>query len=335
MPRHPTPTRGLSRRHWLGATASLALATLAPGARAQAQAWPTRPVELVVPYPPGASTDLIARTLQNRLAALLGQPVVIDNRGGAGGNIGAAWVARSAPDGYRLLLATNAITTINPHVTRGANFDAFRDLVAVAQICNGPMGIAVRSDLPVANLGELVAYAKKNPGKLSYGSAGNGSPHHVIGELLKQEAGVFMVHVPYRGIGPAMTDLLGGNIQVIVSTLAGLSAQAAAGKIRILATAEPRRFEGMPQVPTVAETFPGFEASAWFGLYAPVGTPAAVIARVNTAVNAAVATDEVRARLLASALGPATGTPEAFAKLTQSDHARWGKLVREKNIQAD
>lgn len=315
----------------MGVAAALATTSMTTWA----QNYPSRPIELVVPYPPGASTDLIGRIIQQRMSAELGQPIVIDNKGGAGGNVGAAWVAKSPADGYRLLLSTNAITTINPHVTKGGNFDAAKELVAVAQIANGPMGIAVRSDAPFSTLAEMVAYAKKNPAKLSYGSAGNGSPHHIIGELLKQQANIFMLHVPYRGIGPALTDLLGGNIQVVISTLAGLSPQVAAGKLRILAIAEDKRFEGTPNIPTIAETYPGFVASSWFGIYAPTGTPADSIKKVNAAVNAAVATDEVKGKLISASLIPVTGTPETFTKLTQADHSRWGALVKEKGIQAD
>jgi tripartite-type tricarboxylate transporter receptor subunit TctC len=302
---------------------------------AWADTYPSRPIELVVPYPPGASTDLIGRVIQQAMSAHLGQPVVIDNKGGAGGNTGAAYVARSPADGYRLLLSTNAITTINPHVTKSGNFNAATDLVAVAQIANGPMGIAVLADSPATTLMELVALAKKNPDKLTFGTPGNGSPHHVMGELLKQEAGISIVHVPYRGVGPAMNDLLGGNIDIVISTLAGLAPHVKAGKVRILAIAERERIESEPNLPTVAEFFPGFFASSWFGIYAPKGTPADVVARVNAAVVAAVNDPEVKRRLVEAALVPATGAPAELVKLTAYDYERWGKLVREKNIQAD
>lgn len=300
-----------------------------------AQGFPQRPIELVVPYPPGASTDLLARILQPGLRTALGQAVVVENKGGAGGNVGAAYVAKSAPDGYRLLLATNAITTINPHVTKGGNFDAIKDLAPVAQIANGPMAIGVRADMPVRTMAELVEYAKKNPGKLSYGTAGNGSPHHIIGELLKQQAGIFMVHVPYRGIGPAVTDLLGGNIQVIVSTVAGLSSQVAAGKIRLLGVTEAQRFQAMPQVPAVVETIAGVVATSWFGIYAPAGTPPDVIRRLHEAFNATVGTEDVKARMLAASLDPVITSIESFARLTLDDHKRWGALVQARNITAD
>lgn len=299
------------------------------------QAYPSRSIELVVPYPPGASTDMIARALQPRMSSLLGQQLVVDNKGGAGGNIGAAYVARSPADGYRLLLATNAITTINPHVSKNSQFDALKDLAPVGQICNGPLAIAVRSDFPVSTLAELVAYAKKNPGKLSFGSAGNGSPQHVVGELLKQRAEIFMVHVPYRGIGPALTDLLAGNIQVMVGTLASVTAQLAAGKIKVLAIAEHQRFSPAPNIPTVAETYPGFFATSWFGIYAPAGTPTDVVQRLNAALNTSLAAEDVRAKLTAASLPPAPGTPEALAKLTLDDYTRWGKLIKERNISAD
>jgi len=319
----------LNRRTWL---AGLALGL---GLPALAQTFPQRQVELVVPYPPGASVDLVARILQPRLRTVLGQTVVIDNKGGAGGNVGAAHVAKSAPDGYRLLLATNAIITINPHVTKGGNFDAMRDLAPVALIATGAMAIGVRTDAPYTTMAELVDFARKNPGKISYGSAGNGSPHHIIGELLKQQAGVSMVHVPYRGIGPAVTDLLGGNIQVVISTVAGLSAQVAAGKIKLLGTTEAQRLESMPQLPTVAETVPGVVASSWFGIYAPAGTSPEVIKVLHDAVNATVSTEDVKARLVAASLDPVSTSLEAFTRLGRDDHSRWGALVRARNITAD
>lgn len=323
----------LTRRQWLAGSVGAALGST--GLLAHAQAYPSRAVELLVPYPPGASVDLIGRIIQTRMGASLGQPVIIDNKGGAGGNVGASMVAKSPADGYRLLLSTNAITTINPHVVKGANFDAAKDLMAVAQICNGPMGIAVRADMPVKTVAELVDYAKKNPGKVSYGTPGSGSPHHVMGELINQRGGVSMLHVPYRGIGPALTDLLGGNINVVISTLAALAPQISAGKIRLLAIAEAQRFSAMPQVPTVAETFPGFEASSWFGIYAPTGTPREIVQRVHAAVNAALADAEVKKKLIDAYLDPAPATTEAFAQRTQADYARWGKFIKEKGITAD
>jgi tripartite-type tricarboxylate transporter receptor subunit TctC len=300
-----------------------------------AESFPQRQVELVVPYPPGASVDLIARILQPRLRTALGQTVVVENKAGAGGNVGAAYVAKSPPDGHRLLLATNAIITINPHVTKGSPFDAMKDLTPVALIANGPMAIGVRTEAPMHSIAELVEYARKNPGKLSYGTAGNGSPHHIIGELLKQQAGIFMVHVPYRGIGPAVTDLLGGNLDVIVSTLAGLSSQVAAGKIRLLGVTEAQRFQGMPQVPTVAETIPGVIASSWFGIYAPTGTPPDVVRRLHDDIQAAVNAEDVKARLLAAALDPISTSLEQFARLGHDDYQRWGALVRARHITAD
>lgn len=323
----------ISRRNALkGGMASLfAVATHS----ASSQGYPNRPIELVVPYPPGASTDLIGRIIQPSLNESLGQPVVIDNKGGAGGNTGAAYVARSPADGYRLLLSTNAITTINPHVTKTGNFDAAKDLVAVAQIANGPMGIAVRSDKPVSTLNELIAWVKKNPGKVNYGTPGSGSPHHIMGELLQQQGDISLMHVPYRGVGPAMNDLLGGTIDIVFSTLAGLSTHVAAGKVKVLAIGERARFDGAPNIPTVAEVFPDFFASSWFGIYAPKGTPADIVSRVNSAVVAAVAKPDVKKRLVDASLVPETGAPEAFAKLTADDYERWGKLVREKNIKAD
>lgn len=324
-PRHP------ARRRLL--TALSAAALLPVGARAQA--YPNRAVELVVPYPTGASVDFTARLVQPRVAAALGQSVVIDNRAGAGGNIGSAYVAKSPPDGHRILLTTNAVMSINPHVYRNMGFDVLKDLAPVTLAVNGPIGIAVAANSPIQSLPDLIAHAKRNPGKLSFGTPGSGSPQHVIGELLKQRAGIFMVHIPYRGVGPVITDVIGGSVDIVISTLAALTPQASAGRLRVLALAEAKRSEAAPQLPLVAETLPGFEASAWLAFFAPAGTPREVIARLNTVLAAAINADDVKPKLIASALTPGGGTPEQLARLVRDDHERWGRIIRERGITAD
>lgn len=309
-------------------------ATLFASFSAEAAGFPTKPIELVVPYPPGASTDLIARVLQRKMGEFLGQSIVVENKAGAGGNIGVAYVAKSTPDGYRLVLSTNATVTINPHVYSKPGFDALKDLTAVAAVANGPLCISVNAKLGVNSLQELIALAKQGK-HLSFGSAGNGSPQHLVGELLNKEAGISLTHVPYRGIGPALTDLLGGTIQVMVSTLASVKPSLQNGSLKVLAIAEEERFAGAPTIPTVAETFPGFDASAWFGIYAPTGTPKDVVDKVNAAVNAALADPAVKQTLLDNALIPAGGAAAMLTGMTQADYRKWGEVVRSRGISAD
>jgi tripartite-type tricarboxylate transporter receptor subunit TctC len=312
---------------------ALGAATIAlPG---RAQTFPSRPIELIVPYPTGASVDFTARLVQAKLGNSLGQPVVVENRAGAGGNIGSAYVAKSPPDGQRILLTTNAVMSINPHVYKNMGFDVLKDLSAITLAANGPIGIAVSANSPITSLAQLIEHAKRNPGKLSFGTPGSGSPQHVIGELLKQRAGIFMVHIPYRGIGPAITDVLGGNLDMAISTLAALTPQATAGRLRVLALAESRRSEAAPNIPVVAELLPGFEASAWLAFFAPAGTPREVIARLNGALSGALQADDVKAKLLGSALTPGGGPPEQLEKLVRDDHERWGRIIRERGVTAD
>jgi len=260
---------------------------------------------------------------------------VVENRTGAGGNIGAAYVAKSPPDGHRILLTTNAVMTVNPHVYKNMGFDVLKDLAPITLAVSGPIGIAVSSTTSIRNMAELVAFAKTNPGKLSYATPGSGSPQHVVGELIKQRAGIFIVHIPYRGLGPAFVDVIAGTVQVVISTLSALLPHAAAGKLRILALAEARRSEAAPDLPVIAETIPGVEASAWLGFFAPGGTPKDIIARLNTAIAAALRSDELRAKLIANALVPGGGSAEELGQLVRADHDRWGRIVRERGIVSD
>jgi tripartite-type tricarboxylate transporter receptor subunit TctC len=311
-----------------------AAATLAP-AITRAQSFPSRSIELIVSAPPGASVDFTGRLVQAKIGNSLGQPMVVENRTGAGGNIGSAYVAKSPPDGHRILLTTNAVMTVNPHVYKNMGFDVLKDLAPITLAVSGPIGIAVSATIDIKSMADLVAFAKKNPGKLSYATPGSGSPQHVVGELIKQRAGIFIVHIPYRGLGPAFIDVIAGTVQIVISTLSALLPHAAAGKLRILALAEAKRSEAAPELPVIAETIPGVEASAWLAFFAPGGTPRDIITRLNGALSAALKSDELRPKLIANALVPGGGTPEELERLVRVDYERWGRIVRERGIAAD
>jgi tripartite-type tricarboxylate transporter receptor subunit TctC len=295
---------------------------------ALAQSTSRGPLTLVVPYPAGGSTDQVARMLIDGLSAALGQSVIIDNRGGSGGNIGTAYVAKSNPDGSVILLATNAVMTMNPFTFKNINFDPIKDFSPITAATQGVIGIAVNADLPIYNVSDLVEYARKNPGKVTFGTAGTGSPHHITGELLNQLGGVKMVHVPYRGGGPMMSDLLGGHINAGIIALSAILPQLETKKIRLIAIAEKKRFAGAPDTPTVAETYPGFEVSAWFGFFGPAGIPPETISRLNAGIARVLNDPEIQKKLNELALPPSPGTPQQLADVVKSDLDRWGKLIK-------
>lgn len=311
------------------------LAALTQAATAQPQSATRGPLTLVVPYPPGGTTDQVARMLIDGISAGLGQPVVIDNRGGSGGNIGTAHVAKSSPDGSIILLATNAVMTMNPFMFKSINFDPIKDFTPITSVTQGVIGIAVSADLPILSVKDLIEYAQKNPGKVTFGTAGTGSPHHVVGELLNQRGGVKMVHVPYRGGGPMMSDLVGGHINVGIIGLAAILPQLDSKKIRLIAIAEKDRFVGSPDTPTVAETYPGFEVSAWYGFFGPAGMPPATVARLNAEIGKVLNNPEIRKKLDGLALPPSPGTPEQLAHVVKSDLDRWGKLFSDIGLKAE
>ena len=255
--------------------------TLLAAHGAAAQGYPNRPVTLLVPQAPGASSDLLARTLAERLQAQWGQPVVIDNRPGAGSNVGAAVAARAAPDGYTLMIGTDALMTSNPHLYKNMGFDPVKDFAPITVAGTNIICLAVHADVPVKTMPELIAYAKANPEKLKYGTPGAASPHHLSGELLALKTGIRIVHVPYRGGGPAANDLLGGHIPMAFLSLASAVPQLPTGKIRIVALVDKERYAAMPDVPTIGETVPGFDMSSWLGVFAPAGTPAPLVAQLN------------------------------------------------------
>jgi tripartite-type tricarboxylate transporter receptor subunit TctC len=287
-------------------------------------------INLVVPYPPGGSTDQVARILQDDLSKALGRSVIIDNRGGSSGNIGTAYVAKAAPDGSTILLATNAAMTINPFIFKSIPFDPVKDFTPITTATQGVIGIAVNSDIPVKSIKDLIAYAKDHP--VNFGTAGAGSPHHIVGELLNRLGGVSMTHVPYRGGGPMMTDLLGGHINVGIIALSAILPQLPTGKIRLIAIAEKTRFSGTPDTPTVAETYPDFEVSAWFGFFGPAGMPADLVQRYNSAIAGVLHAPEVKKKLDDQALPSVGDSSQELAALVKRDLDRWGKLVPTMNI---
>ena len=314
----------------LGAVALAAAITTAP-----AQDYPSRPVTIVVGYTPGATSDLLARTMAERLNAAWGQSVIVDNRSGVGGNIAAGYVARAPADGYTLMVGTDAIMTSNVFLYKNTPFDPVKDLAPITNAGANIICLAVHVDLPVNSVAQLIAYAKANPGKLQYGSSGIGSPHHLAGELLRQKTGIDIVHVPYRGGGATINDLLGGHIKVAFLSLSSAVPHLSSGKIRIVAVVEKSRYAAMPDVPTIGETVPGFEMSSWLGFFVPAGTPAPLITRLNEAMVKVLTTDAVKEKLATLGLAVAPSTPAELAAVVREGLAVRGELVKAANIQAE
>jgi tripartite-type tricarboxylate transporter receptor subunit TctC len=322
----------LSRRTFLHLVAGAAALSLAPRL-ARAQAYPSRPVRWIVPFPPGGGTDIVARLMGQWLSERLGQPFVIENRPGAGTNIGTEAVVRAPPDGYTLLLVAS-VNTINATLYDRLSFNFIRDIAPVASIIRQPLIMLVNPSLPVKTVPEFIAYAKANPGKINMASAGNGTSQHVAGELFKIMAGIDMVHVPYRGTAPALTDLLGGQVQYFATQGPSIG-YIRAGKLRALAVTTAARSEALPDLPTVGEFLPGFEASLVYGLGAPKSTPAEIVDKLNKEINAALSDPKINARLadmdgMALALSPAD-----FGKLIADETEKWGKVIRAANIKLD
>jgi tripartite-type tricarboxylate transporter receptor subunit TctC len=310
-----------------------AIVLAAQTATAPAQDYPSRPVTIVVGYTPGATSDLLARTMAERLNAAWGQSVIVDNRSGVGGNIAAGYVARAPADGYTLMVGTDAIMTSNVFLYKNTPFDPVKDFAPITNAGANIICLTVHVDLPVNSVAGLIAYAKANPGKLQYGSSGIGSPHHLAGELLRQKTGIDIVHVPYRGGGATINDLLGGHIKVAFLSLSSAVPHLGSGKIRIVAVVEKSRYAAMPDVPTIGETVPGFEMSSWLGFFAPAGTP--LITRLNEAMVKVLTTDAVKEKLAALGLVVAPSTPAELAATVREGLAVRGELVRAANIQAE
>jgi tripartite-type tricarboxylate transporter receptor subunit TctC len=311
------------------------LVLAAIGAPAAAQDYPSRPVTLVVGYTPGATSDLLARTVAERLNASWGQSVIVDNRSGVGGNIAAAHVARALPDGYTLMVGTDAIMTSNVFLYKNTPFDPIKDFAPITNAGANIICLAAHVDLPVNTVAELIAYAKSNPGKLQYGSSGTGSPHHLAGELLRRKTGIDIVHVPYRGGGATINDLLGGHIKVAFLSLSTAVPHLASGKIKFLAVVEKTRYAAMPDIPTIGETVPGFEMSSWLAFFAPAATPAPLIGRLHDFIVNILTTDSVKEKLASLGLAVAPSTPGELATIVKDGLAVRGELVRAANIQAE
>jgi len=324
-PVRPTSLRPLL----LSLAASLALTALP----ALSQDYPTKPVRLVSPYAPGGSTGVVARLMAKKFQDQTGQSMVVENRPGAASNIGSDHVAKSAPDGYTLLMGTSSLA-INQSLYRTMPFDPLRDLAPIVLLISAPNVLAVDAALPIKSVKELIDYARANPGKLNYGSSGNGATNHLAAELLKTSANIQMAHVPYKGGGEAITALLGNQIQVLFNPATTLQQHHNSGRIRMLAVTSEKPFEGL-QLPTVAETVPGFEASVWFALFAPAGTPPAIIQKLNTEMNRALADKETMATLREQGMVIQGGTAEQLRTLLQKDTVRWGAVVKASGAKLD
>jgi tripartite-type tricarboxylate transporter receptor subunit TctC len=299
---------------------------------ASAQAWPSKPVKIVVPFAAGGATDVVARLLAQKLTDSWGQTVLVENRAGAGGNIGADVVAKSPADGYTLLMTSGSIVTANPYIYKTMPFDAARDLMPITNVATGPQVIAVGTSVPAKDLGELIAYAKANPKKVNYGSAGIGSQTHLAAENLAHAAGIELTHVPYKGESAAITDLMGGQIQLVTANLSAAIAFVREGKIRALAVTSRERNPALPDVPAAAEVLPGFENSGWFGLLAPTGTPREVIEKVYRDSAKIALSEEFRAKLAQLGMAPVANSPSDFAASNRRESARWERVIKERGI---
>jgi len=319
---------------WQALAIGLLLACLAP--LASAQAYPNHAIRLVVPFPAGGTTDILARAVAQKLTESLGQSVVVDNRPGAGGNIGADVVAKSQPDGYTLLMGTVGTHAINPSVYAKMPYDHIKDFVPVVLVAGVPNVLVVNPSLPVNSVADLIKLAKAKPGTINFASSGNGTSIHLSGELFKTMAGVDMTHVPYKGSAPALTDLIAGQVQVMFDNLPSSLPQIKAGKLHAIAVTSLQRAPALPDVPTMSESgLPGFEASSWFGVLGPAGTPPAVVAKLNGEVNKWLQTPQAREQLLAQGAQAAGGSPEQFAAFIRAETDKWAKVVKASGAKID
>jgi tripartite-type tricarboxylate transporter receptor subunit TctC len=320
----------VQRRRFLQLVAGAVALPLTPRF-AFAEDYPTHPVHLVVGFAPGSTTDILARLMAQWLSQRLGQQFAVDNRPGAGGNIGAEYVVKSPPDGYTLLMVPPAVAA-NDALYQDLTFNVVRDVAAVAGVVRVPNVAEVHPSLPVKSIPELIAYAKANPGKLSYASAGIGTPSHLAGQLFNIMTGANLTHIPYRGDGPAMADFIGGQIPVMFATLVASAEHIRAGQIRALAVTTTKRSDAFPDLPSISEFVPGYETSSWFGIGAPAGTPAEIIDKLNRETNAGLADPTIRARLADMGCMELTGSAADFGKLIADETQKWGKVIRDMGI---
>jgi tripartite-type tricarboxylate transporter receptor subunit TctC len=301
-----------------------------------AQTYPTKPIRLVVPFPPGGATDILARDVAQKLTEAWGQSVIVDNRPGAGGNIGSELVAKSAPDGYTLEMGTVGTHAINASLYAKMPYDHVKDFMPVILVAGVPNVLVVNPAVPANSVAELIAYAKANPGKLNFASSGNGTSIHLSGELFKVMAGVQITHIPYKGSAPALQDLLAGQVQMMFDNLPPSLPQIKAGKLRALAVTSLTRAPALPDVPTLSESgLPSFEASSWFGILVPAGTPAPIVTKLNAEIAKWLATPEAKEKLAKQGANAAGGTPDDFAKHIAAETAKWAKVVKESGAKID
>ena len=327
-----------TRRRTLSAIVSTAImgTGLLAGASVFAQAYPTKPVTIVVPFAAGGTTDILARIIGQALTAELGQSVIVDNRAGAGGNIGGQAAAKATPDGYTLFMGTVGTHAINASLYKKMPFDPIKDFAPLSRVANVPNLLVANPNQPFKSVKDLIAYAKANPGKVNFGSSGNGSSIHLSGELFKSLAKVDMVHVPYKGSAPAVTDLLGNQIAIMFDNLPSVIPHVRSGKLRAIAITTAKRSPELPDVPTIAEAgVPGYEAMSWFGLLAPAATPAPVLAKLSGALAKVLANPEVKKKIVDQGGEPVNETPAQFAAFIQSESVKWGKVVKSSGASLD
>jgi tripartite-type tricarboxylate transporter receptor subunit TctC len=303
---------------------------------AQAQSYPNHTITLVIPFAPGGSTSIVGRVIADKMSQLLGESIVVDNRPGAGGTVGTKAVAKSDPDGYTLLLGYTGTLAIGPSLYKNVGYDPRKDFAPIGMIGNAPSALAVHPSFPAKSVSELIAYAKANPGKVNFGSAGVGSVNHITGEYFARAAGITLVHIPYKGTGPALTDLLGGHIPMALAPIPAIHANVSAGLLRALAVTGKTRSSLLPDVPTISETgLTGFEASLYYGLVAPAGTPRPVIDKLNRELQAALASDEVKKQLGLDGTEITPGTPEDYADFIDKDEKKWSELVKASGVEQE
>lgn len=321
----------LNRRTALiGLIAGLSLAQAVP---AFADNWPTHPVTMIVPFGAGTTSDVVARSLARELGEKLGQTIVVENKGGAGGNIGAAYVARAAADGYTILFATTGQAATNQLMYKHMEYNPQKDFAPVVLVAKAPILITARKDAPYSSLKDFIAYAKANPNKPTAGYPGNGTLGHITGELLRKNAGIEFSHTQYRGSAPILTDLIGGHIDIAMDSMAAYVPSVKAGKIKVLAIASQKRWAKLPDLPTVAESgLPGFEASVWYAVLAPAKTDPAIVAKINAATNAWLQSDKTKEFLSNLGVETAGGTPDDLKKFTQSEIQKWSPIIKAANI---
>ena len=322
----------MKRRH-LVLAAAVCLA-LAPAA-GFAQAYPAKPIRLIVPFPAGGATDILARALSQKLGEKIGQTVVVENRPGAGGTIGADAASKSVADGYTLLLATSSTHSIGPAINPKIPYNAETDFTPIVYVASSPNVVVVPNSSPVKNMRELIDYARKNPGKLNYASSGNGTIVHLTTEYFKAQSDTFILHIPYRGTALAIPDLVSGKVDVLFDSFVTGMPHVKDGKLRALAVTTAKRSALAPDMPTVSEVLPGFESVTWFGLYGPKAMPQDLALKVNQAVNAALADTDVKERFARLGAEPAGGTPQAFAAMVKADHTKWKKIIADRKISVD